>query len=524
MAKIKEKTAIKSKPKNGFSKNKNKNSSKKQSLNLNDKVSALKKELTSSIKITKKNSDKNSKKINDNKISSQKINKKDLSKKTETKNKPLKTNSFKKQNIKSKGKLPSFKVKDLSSINREVVINNKKFIIPKNHDFHNYVCVWRMYLLTNPKTKKQYVKKFWIVMGEGHTQYRKFETQQEAIDYFRNLKKFAKMKVQAARSQEFKRTVFTFFEMIYKGLDVVDVESNTKEIQAALLNHKLLNQELEENKDEYQDEYTKYDLYIDEETNSLPINNNEIDNSEIDKLILEKEGQDTVLLDQNEIDQYEEEMKNAGLPSQDSIESYKSLYETVQREILYSPENDEKNKTKTYQLLIENDDEEQQSEKWNIDSASTKTYSFATKTYQFINDEIKANNEIDNNQTENEAKTKTYSFATKTYQLDRGKLYSEDEMVDNNEKTVLYDIASTLDNRNKDDEEIEIDIVQHNTDLNKLNSKEVKNQNKKTKKPKSKKPLLITLSILLSLAALIILILILLDVFNVFKTFNINIQ
>lgn len=524
------KTTSKKLTKKVVSKKPTTSNTKKKPKKINDKVSALKKELTSTIKINKKPASyKKNKSISSStkkdakssksptiklikKGTKKQASKKQLTKKP-TPKKPLVRKSLKKSSKKSSPKKSVIKSSDLLSFNREVVINNRKFIIPKNHNFHNYLCVWRMYLMTNPKTKKQYVKKFWIVIGEEHKHYRKFKTQEEAIQYFRNLKKFAKMKVQSSRTKEFNRTIYTFFEMIFQGLDIVDVESNTKEIKA-----KINNKNYDEN-EEYEDEYTKYDLYINEDTSDTPI-----DETHIDKIILDQEGKDTVLISQNEINSYLIEQDQTELDeSKEKEQPFESIpshyYETVQREII-------KEKTK------ENDVEPK---------TESNTYSFETKTYNFSNNE----NELDD-----ENRTKTYSFETKTYNLNNGKLFVEENegtyTESNNEKeetillatqptetshihsshheskTTLFDLTTNKDNAfdkipptsNLDDE---FDIVQYNTDLNDI---KLKSNNKKAKKGKNKKAITWTFTILISLILIAALVVVLLEAFNVTNIFN----
>lgn len=197
-------------------------------------------------------------------------NKKYISKPINSKNKPT--------NTKSKNNYYKNLYKNKFSRTNEVVIDNKTYVLPKHDSFETYFCVWRMYSLTDPLTKKSFIRKFWIVIGKGHKSYRKFESQRDAIRYFRNLKKYAKMKIQGNNSKEFLRTIYTIFEMIYQGI-------NTSKVLSQSSRNKNNNKSHEDG--DYVDEYTQLDLLLNNDDTGE--NNQEIE-EDIDKIITEKEG------------------------------------------------------------------------------------------------------------------------------------------------------------------------------------------------------------------------------------------
>ena len=197
-------------------------------------------------------------------------NKKYISRPINSKNKPA--------NTKSKNNYYKNLYKNKFSRTNEVVIDNKTYVLPKHDSFETYFCVWRMYSLTDPLTKKSFIRKFWIVIGKGHKSYRKFESQRDAIRYFRNLKKYAKMKIQGNNSKEFLRTIYTIFEMIYQGI-------NTSKVLSQSPRNKNNNKSHEDG--DYVDEYTQLDLLLNNDDTGE--NNQEIE-EDIDKVINEKEG------------------------------------------------------------------------------------------------------------------------------------------------------------------------------------------------------------------------------------------
>lgn len=207
-------------------------------------------------------------------------NKKYISRPINSKSKPA--------NNKSKSNYYRNLYKNKFSRTNEVVINNKTYVLPKHDSFETYFCVWRMYSLMDPVSKKTFIRKFWIVIGKGHKNYRKFENQRDAIRYFRNLKKYAKMKIQANNSKQFVRTIYTIFEMIYQGIDT----------------NKIFGQSSRSNKSQeetdYVDEYTQLDLLLNNDDTGE--NNQEIE-EDIDKIINEKEGDTLVLNYKLDIDE-----------------------------------------------------------------------------------------------------------------------------------------------------------------------------------------------------------------------------
>ncbi len=197
--------------------------------------------------------------------------------KTTKKSSPKKsTKKVSKSNSKISKKTKSTSVNKSKKVNNRkstqqprIVKINKKFVkLPKRTNLEIYSCVWRMYLVTNPKTKKQTVQKFWIVIGKGHKKYRKFETQVEAIQYFRALKKYARMSVQSVKSKEFIRNVYTFFEMAWRGVELDTIKKSTRKIS---------------NDEDYVDQFDDVNIDDDDKIENF-------DDEEINKIIAENEG------------------------------------------------------------------------------------------------------------------------------------------------------------------------------------------------------------------------------------------
>ncbi len=195
------------------------------------------------------------------------------------------SNSSKKNNSNSKNNYYKNLYKNKWSKTNEAVLDNKTYVLPKHHEFELYFCVWRMYSLVDPDTKKSFLRRYWIVIGKGHKSYRKFDNQRDAIKYFRNLKKYAKMKIQSSNSKEFTRTIYTIFEMIYQGIDANKIFNNK-------LSKK--KKEIDDNEIDYVDEYTQLDILLNDEDTET--NNFDHEEKNIDEVINEKEG-DTLVLD-----------------------------------------------------------------------------------------------------------------------------------------------------------------------------------------------------------------------------------
>ena len=356
-----------------------------------------------------------------------------------------------------------------------------------------------MYLQTNPKTKQQYVKRFWIVIGEGHKNYRKFETQEEAIRYFRNLKKYAKMRVQSANSKIFTRTIYTFFELIFRGLDIKKINFKDK-VSKKSSNKNVINENV------YY-EYTKYDLdAISDDTNPESVNE-----EEIDKIISEKDGE-TVLLDYkleiedtSEYDPYDPYTKTVSVTKTPDINTNNK--ETTSEYDPYKPY------TKTVSVAetseINNDGLDDETETFE----STTVYNNNNRL--FVEEEkrkiVEPNSEYDeivlfenpNNHFRN-------NDANETNGSDKTSLY---DLVSKEEKDTINEIL-------KDDYaeiEDEFKIEQHQTSTNKYN--EVLNYNEADSKSNknTKKKLWITIISLVVVALIVALVIIFLYAFKILK-------
>ena len=110
------------------------------------------------------------------------------------------------------------------------------------------------------------------MIGDGHRRYRKFETQADAIKYFRKLKKFAKMRVQSVNSKEFIKTTPTFLLLQYQGLKI-DLEAAEKEQEALVF----------DDSQNFEDQFSQYD-------DVEKVAYESVDHAEIDKVIAENEG------------------------------------------------------------------------------------------------------------------------------------------------------------------------------------------------------------------------------------------
>lgn len=346
-------------------------------------------------------------------------------KKTSTK-KPS-TKSVKKASLTRKNsvsKQPTKKeTKSKLFANKEVVINNKKIKLPKRVKLESYSCVWRMYLIVDSKTKEKYTKRFWIVIGDGHKKYRKFETQLEAIQYFRSLKKYAKMRVQSVKSKQFIRTIYTFFEMIWRGIEI-------KEIKLSKKNNKKSSSIVEE--EDFEDEFTQFDTdEIDEE---------EFNEEEINKVLAEAEG-DAVIVDDSQF-----------------IESKKQDEKTFITDVI---EVEEKNPTeeeiKKFELKeeqkVEDDDP------------------YALTTEVVFEEKVEDNDpEVDEPQT----KTSLYELAVSEEAQTTNNAEEKNEINDTFDDSIIKDIDV-----NKDD----LDITQHQTALTPMNESELSDgkYNKKAK-------------------------------------------
>lgn len=152
----------------------------------------------------------------------------------------------------------------------------------KDIEIEYYVCLKKYYVKVDPNTNEKNYKKMWIVIGDDHKGYRKFRTQFEAINYFRNLKKYAKMRVQSVSSTgtDFYKTIHTFLLLEFQGVDVDKVlkENKTKSNIKQTTNDSA----------DYEDEFSKFDV--------IEKDYAKYDYKKADKIISEHE-KDIVVLD-----------------------------------------------------------------------------------------------------------------------------------------------------------------------------------------------------------------------------------
>lgn len=135
----------------------------------------------------------------------------------------------------------------------------------KRIELLSYYCIKRIYEIDH----KQIL--MWIVIGKGHTRYKKFKSQQEAFNYFRTLKKFAKMDIQSIKDWNFVKTIYSFLELQYMG--------NKFEVN----NFKKPKPQEIDNSIQYSDQYSIYDVELSNEEYQ------EINIREIEKIIEEEE-------------------------------------------------------------------------------------------------------------------------------------------------------------------------------------------------------------------------------------------
>lgn len=157
------------------------------------------------------------------------------------------------------------------------ISDSKVRVNSKEYEIQSYSCIRKYYIIKDNKTKEEKHKRMWIVIGDGHKWYRKFETQADAINYFRNLKKYAKMRVQSVKLKDFIKTVYTFMLMQAHGVDVDEIIKLNK-------NKKIINND---DKD-FEDEFSEFDV-VDNDYNDF-------DHEKVNKIIAEKE-KDVVVVD-----------------------------------------------------------------------------------------------------------------------------------------------------------------------------------------------------------------------------------
>lgn len=408
-------------------------------------------------------------------------NKKYISRPINSKNKPT--------NTKSKNNYYRNLYKNKFSRTNEVVINNKTYVLPKHDSFETYFCVWRMYSLTDPISKKSFIRKFWIVIGKGHKSYRKFENQRDAIRYFRNLKKYAKMKIQANNSKQFVRTIYTIFEMIYQGIDTNKIFGQSPR-----------NNNKSHEDTDYVDEYTQLDLLLNNDDTGE--NNQEIE-EDIDKVINEKEGDTLVLNYKLDIDE-DADKKTREIQYEQTKQAYDDADDITQETTKQFTTN-ENTKTATYEyyngetehlgLLDRQMDDTPILGQTQINYFDDVNQTKYDSPSQIGNTELIYTNEIVENQSQpyqqhqniNSLVNETCSYNNEI-NLPSGDteiiIYKSDDTTEistsDSNKTSLYDLIT---NDNKDfpeaksnDLELEEDfkefendlnIIQHNTSLNK---------------------------------------------------------
>ncbi len=221
-------------------------------------------------------------------------------------------------------------VKTTKKTNKKVLMMDGK-PLPKRVKLESYSCIWKIYLVTDPKTKEQHKKRFWIVIGDRHKRYRKFETQAEAIQYFRALKKYAKMRVKSTKTNKFFRTIYTFFEMIWRGASFDEIKATTTRTTTQ---HR--------DDEDYEDEYSQFD------TNEF--DEDDFDEEEINRVLAESE-KDMILIEEDEDEEYTPVPVKRNHPEEKYV-----------TEILDLSSNDKKPKNenqKTFELRVDEDEKEQ---------------------------------------------------------------------------------------------------------------------------------------------------------------------
>lgn len=266
--------------------------------NLRRKISNSK---TSSRQLSSRKSRTNSKLLDLKNIDLEEQKPKKSTKKSNSKTKPSSKKKEAKKEVK-KAKLVAKK--------KEVKNSTKK---AKKSDFvKNYSCVWRMETFENNLTNEKYRKRVWIVIGDGDKKYRKFDSQAEAISYFRSLKRRAEMKVQSISSKRFIRIVYTLFDMQQKGININEIKKNKNKIEPKI------NKNINNNDDvDFEDEYSRFDTVEFDNFN---------DEAEIDAALAKSleysvyiEDTNTNYIDtlQSAIDKYDDEEETIEVPQKD---------------------------------------------------------------------------------------------------------------------------------------------------------------------------------------------------------------
>lgn len=189
--------------------------------------------------------------------------------------KPMKKSATKPQPVVAKKATPKKNLtsKDVRNISSsQIIYSNSSKNVPKRTEFVGYSCIRRYYKVIEYATGKEKLVRMWIVIGDGHKRYRKFETQAEAINYFRNIKKYAFMRIQSVHSTKFTKTIYTFLELQWRGINVQELSKDVNSKEVIYLDDK-----------DYEDQFSQYDEVDNEEYESF-------DYSSIDAVIIENEG------------------------------------------------------------------------------------------------------------------------------------------------------------------------------------------------------------------------------------------
>ena len=385
-----------------------------------------------------------------------KSNKKQTTKQTK---KPLKASASKASASKaSASKASASKAKITAAKTNKKTIKKIKKTSKAKVEILSYACIKKYYAIHDEKTGEEKIKRMWIVIGKGHKRYRKFNTQAEAISYFRSLKKYAKMKVQSVNSQKFIKTVYTLMEMERKGIKIESIAKKSKTIKSK----KPITIDFVETQD-YEDEFSQFDQ-IEESSQEK-----DFDVDEINKIISENE-------DQKFIDDPQEEIMQLSLQEKEIVKN--------EQTILISPVVQEEQKDEDQiELVLEDREKNQPIIEEKVEVVNNLQNDPYALTIEYTMESSFDNNEIETNDLEKmdskieENKTDLYSL-TRAYEFVTGEL-DEEEIVDsiieeeNYPSTPTPKLENTL-NENKSNEESNkaLEVAQLLADNNK-NSDEI---------------------------------------------------
>lgn len=371
--------------------------------------------------------------------------------------------STSKTNATKKRKVSKTSAKDLRTF-KALKLDEK---LPKRDGLFSYSCIWRIYLLEDPKTKKQYKKKYWIVIGDGHKKYRKFETQYEAIIYFRNLKKYAKMRVQSANSKQIVRYVYTFYEMLWSGVDIEQIKLLATTHQTKTFN---------ENED-YHDELSKYENFTDEDLNDA------FNEEEINKVLLETENSPVIIIEEEDKNKKEtlDNKFTSTFEIIDNTNEYNFDEKLAQTSIFANPENENNQnyynkpivETIETKIVEEKDPyeiteeisfkQEETFEKESINSNENENFSSNDSNYDVTEEIVFLDEKLP---TPDETITESRSLYELAIEDEPEPTQIIDDNVSKNEE--IDNLLQTIQEKNNDEEDIE--LTQYNTSLNNLSS------------------------------------------------------